>query len=57
MFPQELLMLDVIYEYLHFYQKYAITSWNHLGPAGYVIILSAVGIIGYLTMLKGPKRI
>ena len=50
-------MVEMIQENMVFYQKYAINWWNHIGPVGYVTLLSLVGIIGYLTMLKGPKRI
>lgn len=50
-------MTDKCFEYMVFYQKYASEWWGSLGPRGYVTILSVVGIIGYLTMLKGPKRI
>ena len=50
-------MPETFYEYMVFYQKYAINWWNHLGPRGYIVLLSLVGIIGYITMLRGPKRI
>ncbi len=50
-------MVDTFYEYFHFYQKYAVNWWNHIGPKEYVILLSIVGILGYLMMLKGPKRL
>ena len=36
---------------------YAIAWWNHVGPAEYVTLLTIVGVLGYLMMLKGPKRI
>jgi hypothetical protein len=51
------LTMDSFNQYMVFYQKYAINWWNHIGPAGYLTLLSLVGIIGYLTMLKGPKRL
>ena len=50
-------MLDTFYEYVHIYQKYAVSWWNNIGPMEYLTLLSLVGIIGYLTMLKGPKRL
>lgn len=50
-------MVDLFYEYIYFYQKYAIAWWNHVGPAEYVTMLTVVGVLGYLMMLKGPKRI
>ena len=50
-------MVDSFYDHLNFYQRYAVNWWNHLTPTGYVTLLSLVGIIGYLTMLKGPKRL
>lgn len=39
------------------YSAMAVKWWDHLGPAGYLGILSFVGIFGYLMMLKSPKRI
>ena len=50
-------MYEMVTEHVRIYQKFAVHSWNHLGPTGYVTLLSLVGIIGYLTMLKGPKRL
>lgn len=50
-------MAESFREYMMFYQKYAINWWNHLTPFGYLCILCTVGIMGYLLMLKGPKRI
>ena len=50
-------MLDTFYDYLRFYQKYAIDWWNRVGPAEYLTLLMLVGVIGYLSMLKSPKRI
>ncbi len=50
-------MIEIFYEYMLFYQKYAINWWDHIGPKDYVTLLSLVGIIGYFTMLRGPKRL
>lgn len=50
-------MVETFYDSVYFYQKYAIDWWNRLGPTGYLTLLSIVGVIGYLSMLKGPKRI
>ena len=50
-------MYDTCRQLLAFYQRYAIDWWNHIGPRDYVILLSLVGIIGYLSMLRGSKRI
>jgi len=50
-------MVETFYEYMYFYQRYAINWWNNIGPVGYVTLLSLVGIMGYIMMLKGPKRI
>ena len=50
-------MIELFNEYMVFYHRYALTWWNGLGPRGYVTLLSLVGGIGYLTMLKGPKRL
>ena len=50
-------MVDTFYDYLRFYQKYAIDWWNHVGPTEYLIILSLVGIFGYLSMLRCSKRL
>jgi hypothetical protein len=50
-------MYDQFNEYVNFYHKYAVTWWNHLGPTGYLTLLSLVGVFGYVMMLKGPKRL
>ena len=50
-------MIDTFYEYLDFYKKFAVNWWNHIGPADYVTLLVLVGVIGYLTMLRGTKRL
>ena len=49
--------MELLNEYLIFYQRYAINWWNGLGPTGYITLLSMVGVIGYITMLKGSKRL
>lgn len=54
---QETPMTDTFYEYLDFYKKFAVNWWNHIGPADYITLLMLVGVIGYLTMLRGNKRL
>lgn len=50
-------MVEIFFEYMAFYKKYAVNWWDHIGPKEYVILLSLVGILGYLLMLKKPKRL
>jgi len=50
-------MIQTCQNYISFYKHYAIDWWNHIGPTEYVVMLSLVGILGYLSMLKGNKRI
>ncbi|WP_010588050.1 hypothetical protein [Schlesneria paludicola] len=50
-------MIQTCQNYISFYKQYAIDWWNHIGPVEYVVLLSLVGIIGYVSMLKGNKRI
>ena len=49
-------MLDTFNSYVRLYEKYAVTWWNQVGPVEYLTLLAAVGIIGFVSMLKSPKR-
>jgi hypothetical protein len=49
-------MPEFCYEYLAFYKKYALNWWNHIGPMEYLLILTVVGVMGYVMMLKSPKQ-
>ncbi len=50
-------MIDTFYECLDFYKKFAVNWWNHIGPADYLTLLTIVGVVGYLIMLRGTKRL
>ena len=50
-------MVDTFHDYLRLYQTYAVNWWNHIGPKEYLTLLLLIGVFGYLSMLKGPKRI
>ena len=50
-------MIEIFYQHLDFYKKFAVNWWNHIGPADYITMLTLVGVIGYITMLKGAKRL
>ena len=48
-------MLSTVDEYLRYYKKFLIHSWDTLGPYEYVTILVTVGVIGWYLMRKGAS--
>lgn len=50
-------MPDFLYEYLTFYRKYAVDKWNHITPREYLVLLILVGVIGFMWMLRGSKKL
>lgn len=45
-------MYLTIDEYLHFYKKFLLQSWDNMGPQEYVITLLSVGLVGWYMMRK-----
>lgn len=48
-------MLEFVFDYWMFYNRYFWTWWANLGPAGYTTVLTSVGVFGFLAM-RGRKR-
>lgn len=48
-------MIEWMFECLYYYRKSLIAGWNNLGPTEYVSILTAVGVVGWYLMRKGPS--
>lgn len=48
-------MYELICEYCRFYQKYAVTTWTHLRPMEYGVLLIGIAVTGW-ALMKGSKR-
>lgn len=50
------MMLDVVYDHVHFYHRFALGYWHNLGPDGYAAILAGVALLGYALMKSAAHR-
>jgi hypothetical protein len=48
-------MIDWCGECLYYYKRLLIQSWQNLGPVEYLVILTFVGVVGFIMMSKGPQ--
>ena len=49
-------MVEMAFEYIAFYKKYAINRWDHIGPGEYLTLLIGVSVMGYLMMMRSSNR-
>jgi hypothetical protein len=49
-------MYDWVYDFLHYYKRSLLRSWDQVGPSEYLCILIAVGVIGWLLMRNGLSQ-
>jgi hypothetical protein len=49
-------MIDLVYDHLDFYHRFAIGYWHNLGPDGYAAILAGVALLGYALMKSGAHH-
>lgn len=49
-------IMVTVRSYYAFYGNYFTGKWNHMGPAGYGILLIVVATFGWLLMKAGNKR-
>jgi hypothetical protein len=45
-------MYSSLNDFLLFYKKFLLQSWNNMGPTEYVVTLVSVGLIGWFMMRK-----
>jgi hypothetical protein len=47
--------MQVVWEYLVFYQKYFLSAWHNMTPMEYGYLLVAIAAVGWLCMKSAPR--
>ena len=47
--------MQVVWDYLHFYQKYALSTWHNMTPMQYGYMLVTIAVVGWLCMKSAAR--